>query len=479
MTNPVIVWFRQDLRLGDNPALDEAIKTRAPILPVYILNTETGYLPGAASRWWLHHSLSSLSSSLERKGACLLLRRGRPREHLMDIIRTSGASGLYFSCCYEPEERKLEEEIFSHLSTDVDFHRFSSHLLFEPETIHTKNGQPFRVFTPFWRACLRMPDPAAPLAAPEHISGYANPTGSDKLEDWNLLPVHPDWSEGFYNVWSPGEAGAIDGIDGFIQHGMLNYSHDRDRPDRPGTSRLSPHLHFGEITPRQVWHKVRANRHLPATRTGADAFLRQLGWREFCSHLLYHWPSLPTEPFRKEFRDFPWRNDTAMLIAWQKGLTGYPIVDAGMRELWHTGWMHNRVRMIAASFLVKDLLIHWQHGEAWFRDTLVDADLASNVGGWQWVAGCGADAAPYFRVFNPVLQGRKFDPQGRYIKKWIPELKNIPAKQLHAPWEASSNELLNAGVEAGRHYPQPVVDHAACRKRALGAYQQIKNRGPV
>jgi deoxyribodipyrimidine photo-lyase len=345
----------------------------------------------------------------------------------------------------------------------------------EPWRIKTRQGEPYKVFTPFWKALRAAMPPDRPLAAPEHVRGVMSGPESDRLDDWGLLPTMPDWAGGLREAWTPGEAGARARLEAFLEEGLDRYADGRDRPDRSGTSRLSPHLHFGEVSPRQAWHGAlgaQASRDLPERQVGA--FLRELGWREFCLHLLHHWPRLPVQAWRSDFAAFAWAEDRAGLSAWQAGRTGYPIVDAGMRELWRTGWMHNRVRMVAASFLVKHLLIPWQDGEAWFWDTLVDADLASNAANWQWVAGSGADAAPYFRIFNPVLQGRRFDPDGAYVRQWVPELGRLPANHVHAPWEAPAAVLEGAGVRLGIDYPHPLVDHKAARKRALAAFDAIR-----
>ena len=470
---PVIVWFRQDLRLADNPALRAAAKTRRPVVPVYILD-ETGagkWALGGASRWWLHHSLAALGQRLSDRGARLVLRRGGAREVLAGLVEETGATQVVWNRCYEPAARSRDEAIEAHLrGRGVTAENFNAALLHEPWTIETKSGRPYTVFTPFWKACLRRPAPPAPLPAPRRLRPAAAVKG-ERLESWNLLPRRPNWAAGFEQVWTPGEAGATRRLNGFVKATLPGYAAGRDRPDRESTSRLSPHLHWGEIGPRQVWHAV-------APRAGAKAavekYLSEVGWREFSYHLLYHVTDLPTANLQKKFNDFPWRRRKAALRAWQRGKTGYPIVDAGMRELWTTGWMHNRVRMIVASFLVKHLLLHWRAGARWFWDTLVDADLANNSASWQWVAGCGADAAPYFRIFNPVLQGERYDPQGAYVRRWVPEIAGLPDKVIHKPWQASEEVLLAAGVVLGKTYPKPLVDHAEARAQALEAFKTIK-----
>tara|TARA_R110002049_G_scaffold2743_4_gene21085 strand:+ start:17911 stop:19362 length:1452 start_codon:yes stop_codon:yes gene_type:complete len=474
--SPLVYWFRQDLRISDNATLTAAAKTGRPVICVYILdeNKNNHWHFGAASLWWLHHSLNQLSSALKDLDIKLILRKGSVIEELKNIFHASGADALYFTRHYEPYSDELENQITQHFSDKIDVKRFKGYLLYEPEEIRSGKNEPYKVFTPFYRACMNTFTPGSPLPAPKKLVAYRKKLASDRLSAWNLLPKKPDWAKGFNDYWTPGETGAHENLKDFIQHTGGKYSVLRNRPDVAGTSRLSPHLHFGEISPRQVWTKIKNSQKTPDN--SSDAYLRQLIWRDFAYHLLVHWPDFPTKPFKKQFSKFPWKNDTSALRAWQQGKTGYPIVDAGMRELWKTGWMHNRVRMIVASFLIKDLLIPWQRGEEWFWNTLVDADLANNAAGWQWVAGSGADASPYFRVFNPVLQGEKFDPSGDYVREWVPELKHMPKKYIHSPWLAPKDVLTAANVTLDKHYPAPIVDHGMARDRALAAYKKIRNR---
>ncbi len=481
MNDPVIVWFRQDLRLADQPALRAASATGRPVVPVFIHGTRDGdrWAPGGASRWWLHGSLSRLDEDLRRRGSRLILRTGEPVAVLSALARETGAGDLFWSRGYEPGEAGLEAALRDTLGDRVTLRRFAGRLLFEPEALRTGAGRPFQVFTPFWKACLAQLPPALPTAAPDRLTAPAAWPASESLAGWGLTPVGPDWSGGLAAAFTPGEAAALGQLETFLDGPAARYRAGRDRPGVAGTSRLSPHLHFGELSPRQVWHAVQASVSAGTLPEGEGAaFLRELGWREFSAHLLHHWPRLPEEPLRPEFAAFPWDPDPALYTAWCRGRTGYPLVDAGMRELWTTGWMHNRVRMIVASFLVKDLLVPWQQGEAWFWDTLVDADLANNAASWQWVAGCGADAAPYFRVFNPVLQARKFDPAGTYVRRWVPELAALGDRWLHAPWEAPAATLREAGIRLGETYPAPVVDHGAARQRALDAWASLR-AGPA
>jgi len=477
---PAIVWFRQDLRLADNPAL-AAAAAAGPVLPLYILDTGTrAWPPGGAGRWWLHHSLAALADALRRRhGLNLLLLRGDPAVLLPRLVRQTGARAVYWNRLYEPAAIQRDTVIKSDLKTaGIAVETGNSALLFEPWTVQTRIKGWFRVFSPFWRACLALPQPP-PQPAPKTVTGWTGAVTGERLEDWGLLPAAPDWAGSLRAAWQPGEAGAAARLAGFLDTALSGYADERDRPDRAATSRLSPHLHFGEIGPRQIWQAVqmRIAQHDHGRGDAAGKFLAEIGWREFSYHLLYHFPDLPERNFRGDFDGFPWHDDPALLRRWQRGRTGYPIVDAGMRELWQTGWMHNRVRMIAASFLVKHLRQHWRHGAAWFWDTLVDADLASNAASWQWVAGSGADAAPYFRIFNPILQGAKFDPDGAYVRRWVPELAALPATYIHQPWAAPAAVLAAAGVTPGRSYPAPVVDHDRARKAALAAFAGLRNDG--
>lgn len=474
---PVIVWFRQDLRLADNPALTAACESGQPVIPVYILDDESAgdWKPGGASRWWLHHSLSSLDADLKALESRLILLRGDALNALLDLVAETGASAVCWNRCYEPLIRDRDTEIKAALcEASVDAQSFNGSLLAEPWTIQNKQGEPFKVFSPFWRALQAQLDLDDPCPRPSRLTAPAQWPESEMLAAWKLLPEKPDWAEGFAPIWSPGEAGAKDRLETFFENGARHYADGRNRPDKPYTSGLSPHLHFGEISPRQIWF---ATEHVRADigEKNADKFLSEVGWREFSFNLLYHFPHFPEQNYQEKFDAFPWLDNQKALRAWQTGQTGYPIVDAGMRELWTTGWMHNRVRMIVASFLIKHLMIDWREGEKWFWDTLVDADLANNSASWQWVAGSGADAAPYFRIFNPITQGEKFDPDGEYVRKWVPEIARLPDKYLNCPWEAGPLILREAGVELGETYPEPIVDHKAARDRALSAFKSLKD----
>ena len=470
---PVIVWFRRDLRLADNPALGHALATGRPVVPVYI-HDEGGLVrrAGAASLWWLDGSLRALAADLAGRGAPLILRRGDSEAELRRLIAETGAGTVFLNRLFEPGAWTRDADIAHGLKVEgVDCRGFNGTLLARPGSVLTGSGGPYKVFTPFLKALLAVAEPPPPMPAPEAIPGVQGLT-SDGLNDWALKPSRPDWASGF--VGTPGEAGADAALAAFVADGLKTYSRDRDFPATSSTSRLSPHLHFGELGP---WRAVAMARAAAAAGqvpgTEADKFVAQLAWRDFSAHLLHQFPAMAERAFRADYDAMPWRDDPAGLTAWQAGRTGFPVVDAGMRQLWATGWMHNRVRMIVGSFLVKDLLIDWRAGERWFWKTLVDADPGNNIQNWQWIAGSGADAAPYFRVFNPVTQGEKFDADGRYVRTWVPELERLPDRWLHAPWTAPPEVLRQAGVRLGHDYPRPIVDHAEARLRALEALRSV------
>jgi len=463
-----IMLFRRDLRLKDNPALAAACTAHARVLPLYVHapHEEAPWQIGRASQWWLHHSLQALQQQLQEQGASLHLRQGDTLEVLRHVIERSGATAVYWNRLYEPALIKRDTHIKQVLGgLGIQVHTYSAALWCEPWQAQTKHGEPYRVFTPYWRSVRPTVHVCAPL--PEPVGApWAELPVSLPLDAFRLLP-RIRWDGGFATTWRPGEQGACEALELFCDDALTDYATGRDLPARHGTSRLSPHLHFGEISPRQILHALHDRTHRLDARRRPDIepYLRELGWREFAHHLLYHFPRTPTESFNPRFASFPWApDDRLMLKRWQQGRTGIPLVDAGMRELWHTGWMHNRVRMVVASWLTKNLRQHWLHGARWFWDTLVDADLANNTLGWQWVAGCGADAAPYFRVFNPVTQARKFDPDATYLRRWLPELADMPVELIHEPWR-------DPGACARSGYPLPMLDLAASRAQALGAYQ--------
>jgi len=475
----VIVWLRQDLRLADQPALAAAAASGRQVLPVFVLDDGTPgrWRAGGASRWWLHGSLLALADALAERGSRLILRRGASTDVLVALARQTQACAVYWNRHVEPYWRVAEDELARQLAAaGIAMAAFDAQLLFPPGSVRGRSGEVPRVFTPFWRACLGGPPPAAPLPAPTLLNAPPVWPASESLDDWRLRPSRPDWAAGLAAAWTPGEVAARVRLAEFLDERVAAYGDHRNTPSVEGTSRLSPYLHWGEVSARQVWHATRLKADgEPGFGAGSEAFLREIGWREFCAATLLVRPELPEQPLQQRFAGFAWREDADLLRAWNGGRTGYPIVDAGMRELWHTGWMHNRVRMIAASFLTKHLLQPWQAGEAWFWDTLIDADLASNAGGWQWVAGCGVDAAPYFRIFNPVLQGEKFDTDGGYVRRWVPELARLDDRCIHKPWLATPFELAAAGVRIGIDYPAPLVDHGQARDRALAAFAALKS----
>lgn len=472
-----ILWLRRDLRLDDNPALLSALANGARLVPVYIHapDEEAPWSPGAASRWWLHHSLIALDDRLRQLGHRLWITRGDSLAELRRIAALTGATEVHWNRLYEPRIRERDARIKAALRADglrVESHNAA--LLYEPWQIANGSGQPYRVFSAFWRTAVKTLHELTPVSAPTALPAGPEPVAGLSVADLELLPRH-DWDAGLRAAWTPGEQQALAAANTFLDERVAAYSVARDLPDTLGTSRLAPHLHAGEISPRRLLALVIA-RYGDPTAAPVEAFVRELGWREFAHHLLYHFPHTDCEPLDTRFAAFPWDADAdgTRLAAWQQGRTGIPLVDAGMRELWHTGWMHNRVRMVVASLLTKNLLLPWQAGARWFWDTLVDADLASNSLGWQWTAGCGADAAPYFRVFNPVRQGERFDPDGGYIRRWCPELAKLPAPFIHRPWSAPTALLSACGVRLGSTYPQPIVDLAVSRQQALAAWGSIK-----
>ncbi len=488
------------MRIADNPALlaglERASRSSGGLLPVYIWEGAGGraWAPGAAARWWLWRSLRALDADLVRRGSRLAVERGDPASILPGLARQAGAGVVVWASGLDPEELADDERVAAALRAAAIESLVvpQANLLFDPAARRTREGRPYTVFTPFWRSCLTGPATPEPHPEPHALPpAPARPVGLP-LAALEREAVRP-WSAGLDEVWTPGETGAHARLAGFLDGPLAGYAADRDRPDLEASSRLSPHLRWGELSARQVWHAVAgvlaeagldleaavgppgwSKEQAPGLRRSTGAFLRQLGWREFGHHLLRHFPETPERPLHERFSAFPWRDDPDEREAWRRGRTGYPVVDAGLRELWTTGWMHNRARLLAGSFLVKDLLLPWQDGAAWFWDTLVDADLANNTLGWQWVAGCGADAAPYFRVFNPVTQSRRFDPDGAYVRRWAPEIAELDTPHLHAPWEAPQAALVAAGVRLDATYPEPLVEHGEARLRALAAYEAVR-----
>ena len=466
-----ILWFRSDLRLADNSALVAAVDKGEPIVPVFIWAPDEygDWVPGAASKWWLHKALESLRSDLDEHGARLILRTGKSLEELRDLIEKTGASRVFWNRRYEKSLRDVDAEIKRELHDDgIEVKSFNSNLLNEPHTVAAGSGQPYKVYTPYWKKVKdrKVEEPVKcdlrKLKVPDSWPQ------TEALSRFDLMPKKR-WYKKMESKWDISEAGAHSRLNSFLKNAVDDYDTARDRPDYQGTSSLSPYLSWGLIGPRQVMAALQERCNL--RESGPQVYSKEIYWREFAYNVLYHFPDTPDVPLNTDYKDFPWENDQTILKRWQKGQTGYPIVDAGMRQLWETGWMHNRVRMIVSSLLVKHLLQDWLSGAQWFWDTLVDADLASNTLGWQWSAGCGADAAPYFRVFNPILQGQKFDPDGTYVKRYVPELRNLPVEYIHEPWTASKHERKSAGAA---DYPDPIIEHKKGRERALAALDKFK-----
>lgn len=469
-----IVWYSRDLRTDDHLALAAAAK-RGVVVPVFVFDPDEGaaWAPSGASLWWLHHSVQALADSLAKLGSPLVIRRGAPAKELAGVAKAVGADAVMFTESIEPHAQRTDDAAEHALAkAGLEIERFPANLIWPVGSVLTKNAEPYQVFSPFWRTGVASGAPDKPVSAPKKIEGPAKPAPSLALEDLDLLP-EIDWAAGMRERWTPGEAGARALLKGFVRDRLEDYHTERDRLDVPGWSAMSPHIHFGEISVRRLWHTI-ADTPVWDKDKGREHYLREVVWREFAQHLLNHFPRTTDEPLRAYFNAFPWSDNQSHLRAWQRGMTGYPVVDAAMRNLWAEGWMPNRARMIVASFLCKHLLIPWQRGAEWFWDTLVDADLGSNTLGWQWTAGCGADAAPYFRIFNPISQGEKFDPQGDYVRRWVPELARLQAPSIHKPWEAGPIELSAAGVVLGETYPFPIVDHSQARDRALAAFDKVK-----
>ena len=477
-TAPCLFWFREDLRLTDNPALHAAIESGQPLICLFLYDetSEGGWGAGGARKWWLHHSLQSLKKDIEALGGQLIFQAGTCETLIPGIVEKTEATHVYWTRRYSPSQIEIDKQIKATLEgKGISVTSMNGRLLHEPWHFKTGGGQSYRVFTPLWKAMKARGTVRQAIKSANSMSWAQHSLQSLELEELDLLPTSPNWAADFSSQWQPGEAGARQRLARFISEAAAHYRDARNRPDKLGTSGLSPHLQHGEISPIQIWHAIKF-----AVDAGdipfdqADVFLSEIAWREFSYVLLFHNPDMLAKEINPKFSNFPWHQDSAKLKAWQSGKTGYPIVDAGMRELWKTGWMHNRVRMIVGSFLVKHLLINWRDGMAWFWDTLLDADIGANTASWQWIAGCGADAAPYFRIFNPMLQGAKFDPNGDYIRRFVPELEKLPTKYLNEPWEAPKAILQEAGIDLGDNYPHPIVDHKKARDLALAAYQKTK-----
>ncbi|MFD0917455.1 cryptochrome/photolyase family protein [Pseudahrensia aquimaris] len=473
---PTLMWFRQDLRLLDNPAVCHAAEAGRPVVAVYIHDEQTsGIRPlGAAQKWWLNQSLKKLNQAVEKKGNHLIFRSGPADRVIDELVKETGAASVVWNRRYGESEEKLDASIKSALTDrGIEAKSFKALLMHEPALVRTKTGNPYKVYTPFWKTFRAEADVRQPLPAPGELKAPDSYPKSDDLASWGLHPSKPDWSGTIADKWTPGEDAAQEQMEHFLADDLRVYDEARDHPGPDRTSRLSPYLRFGEISPFQLWHAAHDQRRT-AGDSARETWVKELVWREFSYHLLHNFQSLHEKNFNEKFDAFPWANNASFLTAWQTGKTGYPIVDAGMRQLYQTGWMHNRVRMIVGSFLVKHLLIDWREGERWFWDCLVDGDPASNPAQWQWVAGSGADAAPYFRIFNPMMQSEKFDKKGEYIRQYIPELAQLPDKHIHMPWEAPLTVLRDAGVKLGDTYPMPIVDHKTAREKALAALNETK-----
>lgn len=473
-----LVIFRNDLRTDDQPALRHAIESCDTVIPFFIWDEKEGHsiAPGSAAKWWLHESLASLSQELKEKKSRLVIRLGKAKEVINELLKETSAEAVFWNRRYDPDSIRLDKELKTSLKdSGIHVESFKANLLYEPWEVETQQGNPYQVFTPFWKSCGKLAEPEKPASSPGTISSPEKWPASEKLEELELKPkIH--WTEGMEETWKPGSVQALKELKSYVKKKIQAYSENRDFPGTEGTSRLSPYLHFGEISPRRIWHEIRkaSSDFNSSGIKSKDVYLSEIGWREFAHHILYYFPHTLKKPLRDTFEKFPWEKNRSAFNAWKRGRTGVPIVDAGMRELWTTGWMHNRVRMIVGSYLTKDLRISWTKGADWFLDTLVDADLANNTMGWQWVAGCGADAAPYFRIFNPYTQSKKFDPDGKYIRKWVPEIAELSNSQIHQPSEVSGSELKKAGITLGETYPHELVDHSEARNVALKIYDGIK-----
>ncbi|MFO8098824.1 MAG: deoxyribodipyrimidine photo-lyase [Salinibacter sp.] len=476
MEKTTLVWLRHSLRLRDHPALVHAAEQGA-VVPVFVWapEEEGDWPPGPAAQWWLHHALQDLDQRLRARGSRLILRTGPTIDALRDCLDATGADRVVWNRRYEPPLARRDEEVQAALDKQgIETQAFESQILHDPTAVETTSGGPYHVYTPFWKKVRKesLLDTRPPLDIPDLPAPDAWPA-SEPVDALDLQP-EADRAGGLQEAWAPTIDAAHDRLDYTLKHILGDYGTARDRPDMDGTSRLSPYLHHGQLSPRQVWHRVVTWADDTGRHDDAEPFLREIVFREFSYHWLYHYPDTPTETYRDKFRAFPWRDDAEALARWKRGQTGYPIVDAGMRQLKETGWMHNRVRMIVASFLTKDLMLHWRHGARWFWTMLVDADLADNTFNWQWTAGCGADAQPFFRIFNPVSQSERHDPNGAYIRRYVPELADLPDDAIHAPWEESDARLRALGVSLGETYPRPIVDHGEARDEALAAYEEVK-----